>query len=368
MRRILLFSLLVFIISCNRNDEDLLITQKQGNHLISKTQIEKILLSKNFNEKFSKSRRTGKVFDKTISTIQTIISKGIPIFYAVNYQEGGYIIISADNRLNPILALSEENTFDYNSAKSQNGIGMWLSLQTEAIEYIRNENPAQSEEVENAWDDIASSAPPDDTSGSITTYVDALTTTKWGQGQTYNDYTPIGSCGLHTLTGCVATAMAQIIKYNEYSGINNYNWSWMPDDFGTSETSRLMHDAGLSVNMNYGCEESGALTSNIQSGFAHFGYVNAKKTSNLIANWITNDLALNKPVILTGGGHAWVCDGSYTHSEWDADGGWTIQLFHMNWGWNGNQNDYYSLSSLNPYGLDLRDKLTVFYNLYHLPN
>lgn len=50
-----------------------------------------------------------------------------PSFYVINYQSGGFVIISADKRVNPILAFSKTDTFDYNQAKNQNGIGFWLA-------------------------------------------------------------------------------------------------------------------------------------------------------------------------------------------------------------------------------------------------
>lgn len=375
MKKLFYLFIFVFLFSCDRNNIESISNVKSEEHFVSKTLIEGILKNSTYKKTFAKSiktKKTGKLIDKQIANIQSISNNGSIVYYIINYVGGGYVIISADDRVNPILAFSESNKFDYNTAKTQNGIGLWLNEQMSAIDYVRDENLTQSEEVENAWEGLTSMAPPDPSSGSTTTYTNAFISTNWGQDIGYNNYTPIGSCGDHCLTGCVATAMSQIIRYNQYSSINNYNWSLMPDTYGTNETSRLMYDVGKAVNMKYGCSSSGAYDSSIPSGFAQFGYTNVKQTTNLITNWITNDLALNKPVILCGGGsagrHCWVCDGSYYHSEWDANGGWSVQLFHMNWGWNGYCNDYFALSNLTPSGnYNFSSNLILSYNLYHLP-
>lgn len=376
MKKLVYLFIYLFLFSCDRNNNETISSVKSEEHFVSKTLIEGILKNSTYKKIFAKPikiEKTRRLIDKQINTIQAINdSKGIVVYYIVNYLGGGYVIFSADDRVTPILAFSENNTFDYDTAKTNNGIGLWLNEQMSAIEYVRDENFTQSEEVGNAWEELSSMAPPDPTSGSTTTYTNAFLSTNWGQGNGYNNLTPIGTCGNHCVTGCVATAMAQIIRYNQYSSINNYNWSLMPNNYGTDETSRLMHDAGLAVNMQYGCNSSGAYDSSISNGFAQFGYNNVKQTTSLISNWIINDLTLGKPVILCGGGsggrHCWVCDGSYYHSEWNENGGWSVQLFHMNWGWEGYCNDYFALSNLSPTGnYNFSSNLILFYNLYHLP-
>lgn len=374
MKKTIYLILVIFLFSCNRNNEDTTLIAKSDSHFISKKVIEGILKNSTYKEAFakpSKAETSGRLIDKQINNIQPINNNGNIVYYIINYVGGGYVIISADDRVNPILAFSENNTFDYNKAKTQNGIGLWLNEQMSAIDYVRNENLTQSEEVGNAWEELTSITSPDPTSGSTTTYTSAFLSTNWGQGAGYNNLTPIGSCGYHCVTGCVATAMSQIIKFNQYSSINNYNWSLMSNNYGSDETSRLMHDTGVAVNMQYGCNSSGAYDNSIPNGFAQFGYTNVRQTTNLISNWITNDLSLGKPVILCGGGsggrHCWICDGSYYHSEWNENGGWSVQLFHMNWGWDGYYNDYFALSNLTPSGnYNFTSNLVLFYGLYHL--
>ncbi len=75
-------------------------------------------------------------------------------------------------------------------------------------------------------------------------------------------------------------------------------------------------------------------------------------------------------MILCGGGngerHCWVCDGNYYHSEWNENGGWSVELFHMNWGWDGAFNDYFLLSNLSPVSnYNFNSNLILFYGIHH---
>lgn len=300
MKKLILTVLTIILFSCNRNDENIIDLKSNTNHFISQKSVENLLKNSTFKTVFYKSKTTGKIINKQIEEIESVTSGKNIVYYIVNYKSGGYLIIAADDRINPILAMSETNSFDYDKAKQQNGISFWLEEQANAVNYVRNENIEQPIEIRNAWNSLSSIVSPDPTSGSTTTYINALLSTTWGQGATYNDFTPIGTCGTHTLTGCVATAMAQVLKFNQYSNTNNYNWSMMPDSYGTSETSRLMSDIGIAVYMQYGCFVSGAYDDYIPYGFSHFGYTNVRKTNSSIRNWIVNDLSLNRPVILCG--------------------------------------------------------------------
>lgn len=157
--------------------------------------------------------------------------------------------------------------------------------------------------------------------------------------------------------------MAQIMKYYEHP--SSYNWSLMPDSFGSNETSRLMRDAGDSVNMDWGCNGSGATTSDADDALkTTFGYSSANYQDFSIST-TKSELNNGFPVILKGGergtvwlifnvyenGHAWVCDGirEYTvPTQVQAGPHGTITVcvkawtYHMNWGWNGTYNGWYS--------------------------
>ena len=149
----------------------------------------------------------------------------------------------------------------------------------------------------------------------------------------------------------------------------------MPNDHGVQETARLMKDIGIAVNMSYGCWLSGAYNTAVIPGFNYFGYnsVKSKNISGFLTNQTLNQqLYLNRPVLMAGSkgqvGHAWVCDQYYYYRVWDnsADGdNYSLTMYHMNWGWNGQNNGFYSLNFLNPTGTNFNDDLEIFYDFNH---
>lgn len=173
--------------------------------------------------------------------------------------------------------------------------------------------------------------------------------TTWNQGCGYNDLldacTTGGSCG-RVWTGCVATATAQVMRYWEHP--NSYNWSIMLNTTGSTETSRLMQDVGDAVNMDYGCDGSGAYTSDARNALVNtFGYSTYASYVDYNTTTLVRQLKTwNRPVILRGegsGGHAWVCDGYRrnkittihnpgTYYEYETYTYSPLYLW-MNWGW-----------------------------------
>lgn len=216
------------------------------------------------------------------------------------------------------------------------------------------------------------------------TEVPEMLTTRWGQDAPYNNLCPTIS-GEHALTGCVATAMAQVMRYFRYpaqgtgtgsytvnsSGIprtkeitGTYDWDLMLNDYGFSNNpfgteaqqtavATLMFDAGAAAQMNYGVEESGAYTSSAAVGFAdNFGYdpLSLRMCSREYYSdeeWmklVYGELQAGRPILYggldpTNGGHAFVLDGI------DGDG-----FVHVNWGWNGGYNGFFNIDLLNPAG------------------
>ncbi|MEG2149656.1 MAG: C10 family peptidase [Bacteroidaceae bacterium] len=195
----------------------------------------------------------------------------------------------------------------------------------------------------------------------------------WKQGDPCNQMCPMDG-SRRSLTGCVATAMAQIMKYHRWpvtgTGSYHYNasltvdfsqstyqWDLMLDNYDGYSTSfskeavaLLMRDCGMGSHTQYSYNNSSATFYDAKNAFKnHFGY----DTQNLQVrdrrndsydwtNWIKADLNNNLPVCYGGkkggGGHAFVCDGYDTNN-----------LFHINWGWGGNSNGYFSLDELNGY-------------------
>lgn len=212
--------------------------------------------------------------------------------------------------------------------------------------------------------------------------IEPLVKTQWDQGAPYNNDCPKNYLGRATYTGCVATAMAQAMKYFNWptKGVgrvtytwNNgskdqslslslsaitFGWSNMLDKYPTSmygtsaqraAVSKLMQAAGYSVDMNYGTSASGAMSYKIAKALSdNFNYDKGISyesrlyyTADQWDEMIYNNLANVGPVIYNGqgseGGHSFICDGYRT------DG-----FFHFNWGWSGSSDGYFQLNALNP--------------------
>ncbi|MDY0339461.1 MAG: C10 family peptidase, partial [Acholeplasmataceae bacterium] len=206
-----------------------------------------------------------------------------PQFYIFNREDSaGFVIVAADDRVVPILGYADSGSFDPNNIPPN--AQKWFENYTQQIQYaITNDLPV-SAEIDSMWVDLLDGR---QKSSSSTQTVTPLIQTKWDQGSPYNNSCPRGS-GLfvsRSVTGCVATAMAQVMNYWEYpitgTGFHSYNhdkygtlnanfasttydWANMPNQLTSSSSSTqqtavatLMYHCGVSVDMNYGISSEG---------------------------------------------------------------------------------------------------------------
>lgn len=291
---------------------------------------------------------------------------GKPIYYVINYNEGGFVIVSADKRAIPILAFSETNIFPVNK-EYPDGVKEIMHSYSEGIGKIRTSNTPADSSIVKEWarledtDAIRSkqnaiaktkNEPVDQGCQPSQLYV-ALATSQWGQGWAWNSQMPqqhtFGCTGMpngRALTGCVATAMSIVMNFHDFP--NTYNWGTMGSY--QFETARLMKDAANSVNTIYMCGGSGAYSSAIVPAFINsFGYSPLASHSSYNLNIIANEiLSWSRPVIIGGlqvgeGGHMWVCDGFYQY--FPCNGGGYAPMLYMNWGWEGLSNGFYTTST-----------------------
>jgi len=156
-------------------------------------------------------------------TTYTISSNGNPLFYVFNFQDG-FIIVSADDIIFPIVAFSLEG--NYTGHNLPPALEYWLNDLNHLLFMQNKFNSGQNEKVRLAWEKYSS----DKFISSIKTEgVDPLILTKWNQGCYYNSSfspEPQGPCG-YLYTGCVATAMGQVMKFYNFpksgTGSNSYN-------------------------------------------------------------------------------------------------------------------------------------------------
>lgn len=329
---------------------------------------------------------------KSVKSTFSIKPDGLtPSMYIINYEDGGFAIISADNRINPVLAYSDENSFPTDAKAYPGGLTDWLHQMDDNIKDIRASNKKQSSDMKKLWDNhlkdnlsidskTTRTLGPDDCTYNgqmfteiVTKNLNTATWNQWGAG--YNNLiTTIcaSNPGGRAPTGCVATAMAIVMKYHAYPA--SYVWSSMTNSAGSAETAKLMRDLGISSKLDndYGCSGTSAQSNKIAPTFASMGYPTPSK-ADYVASTVSTDISNNKPVILCGGkesgwwifqsysnGHCWVADGYRLTKLWECrQNPWNPAQFEkylsteyvqfwMNWGWGGTSNGWYMNNNFNP--------------------
>ena len=300
-----------------------------------------------------------------------VMAKQVNGLYVFNVaKDEGFVIVSNDDRTEPILGYSDSGHFDPENMPEN--MRAWLQGYADQIAWL-NKHP----EVQNTIQKAPTKNP-----------IGPLMVTEWDQGDPYNLLCPISS-NEQCVTGCVATSMAQVMYFHGIrtgnptqttTEIASYttstlglsiasipsgtrlNWSNMLTYYDKNNNNitndekaavaTLMKACGASIRMDYNLARnggSGAYSSDVPGALKkYFGYSSAtrfvSRDDYSLGDWnnlIFNELAENRPVIYggqsSGGGHSFVVDG------YDGD-----ELFHVNWGWGGHQNGYFLLSILNP--------------------
>ena len=279
----------------------------------------------------------------------------------------GYVIVSGDDCAAPILGYSDNGSF--NADKMPPAMKTWLGI------YARQVTAAAESGIKYEATTTTDHEP-----------IPHLLTTIWDQVEPFNDLCPLDSKGQRTITGCVATAMAQVVNYHKWPvqargtatamllddsitisrdmSADVFDWdnmlnaytdiyaSPLPDitDEQRAAVALLMVDMGYSVGMKYSVQVSGANDLYVPGALIdHFNYDKAThiecKDWYSEAQWdsiIYNELANARPVIMGGnvteyeGGHMFVCEG------YEGDG-----FYWINWGWGGAFDGKFLLSALN---------------------
>lgn len=287
--------------------------------------------------------------------------KGEPAVYIFDRPaSSGYLIVSADDTATPLLGYADSGSFDANNMPPQ--LEWWLSEYASQIDY------ASANGIKNTYAPIANKKE-----------IAPLVKTKWNQGTPYNNLCPSVN-NIKCPSGCVATAMAQVMKFWNYPEVGTgrvtatlpsggtgegfinlaqkpFDWNNMIDSYSgydyTNEqgnaVATLMQAAGYAAKMNYAPGGSGALSINAAISLSkNFKYnPNIQYLQRLYFNaseWneiVYNELAAGRPILYGGQstsvGHEFVCDG------YDGNG-----YFHFNWGWGGMSDGYFILDALNP--------------------
>jgi hypothetical protein len=289
------------------------------------------------------------------------------MFYVFNVGSVGFVIVAGDDTVTPILGYSDQGNFV--SENMPSNLKKWLENYKKEILFIIENDIKATEEINKSWN-LDQNNNKSNNSTFSTNSVNPLIQTRWDQSPYYN-----AQCPSNSVTGCVATAMAQVMKFWNYpatgSGFHSYNhpqygtlsanygnttyqWSSMPNSVTSSNNAvaTLMYHCGVSVNMNYNIASAGgssAQTLDVVNALkTYFNYSTSiqglYRTSYTDSQWIALlkvELDAGRPIQYagtgSGGGHSFVCDGYDVNN-----------YFHFNWGWSGNSDAYFLLNSLNP--------------------
>ena len=284
-------------------------------------------------------------------------------FYVFNDEKGhGFVIVSGDDRTEPILGYSDQGNIDLDNIPVN--LHNWLEGYAEQIYSLDQEGAVA---ITNNRAGVGKQA------------IAPLIQTTWNQSLPYSMMTPTYTNNqgeeTHYMTGCVATAIAQVMYFHqwpqscpaipEYTSATQhifrpelpattFDWNLMKKSYkydGTGDSAeavaKLMAYVGQAIEMDYDVDGSSAsVRLNVMTNL--FSYTKnayrASRDNYPTAQWedlIYNELSNNRPVLYDGqsekSGHQFVCDG------YDGNG-----FFHFNWGWGGGSDGYFVLSLANP--------------------
>lgn len=314
---------------------------------------------------------------KPVEAMQPLAFDELRHMYVFANGTEGFVVISADDRVLPILGYSFDSPFPTRELNSE--LRYWLMGYESQIEAAC----ASDRAADPRWGQLLSDVVPP--TPLTLQNVPKLCHTQWNQTDPYNRQCPYDDAqGSYSVVGCVATAMAQIMKRWEHPSMGNgthtythynygmlsvdfgntaYEWNNMPNiaSFASSDdeiraVSTLSYHCGVAVDMNYSPQSSGAYSycadgynACAENAFRrYFKYepslLYRSRSSYPDSAWlamIDQDLAEGRPMYYNGrdddGGHAFVLDGSDLDTH-----------YHFNWGWGGYGDGFYTMSNLAP--------------------
>lgn len=314
----------------------------------------------------------------SVTSEYTESENGIPLYYVFNINNSGFIMVAADDACYPVLGYSFEST--YSPENIPDVVKFWFDKYKNEISFVIAGNLQPDDNTTFTWNKYLVNDPPQFENPGVIMDVAPLISTNWNQDFPYNALCPKdaasgGSYAGRVPVGCVATSMTMIMYYWRYPetgqgqhcvfptppeygaqcanfGNTTYDWNGMSNQ-PTKEcepVAVVSYHAGVAVDMDYAPDGSGAYMTKVPPAMInYFKYASSvyymNRSSNLTTwqNTLRGDLDAKRPLIYSGqgpsGGHAWVCDG-YQGSD----------QFHMNWGWGGSYNGYFTLNNLNPGG------------------
>ena len=290
------------------------------------------------------------------------INETTPAVYVFNaVGEQGFVLVSAEDNARAVLGYSDEGHIDAQNIPAN--MRAWLQMY--ADELARAAKAPVAADAQRSVEYYPAVEP-------------LIGNVAWNQNAPYNNHCPIDpKTNQRSVTGCMATAAAQVMYHHKYpkkgTGSYSYSCGWenLSVDFSkatydwdhmlpsykngytqqeSDAVAQLMYHLGVASNMWYGSSASGAaMGTATQAMVRHFDYDAAIRVlmkdymdEEAVMDAIVADLQGSRPVFIEAltkkdEGHAFVCDGI------QADG-----YIHINWGWGGYGNGYFALSAMNP--------------------
>ena len=287
-----------------------------------------------------------------------------PAYYVFNADAAkGFVVVSGDDCVGDNLVLGYAAEGSFSSDNMPDGLQWWLDATAESISRLSAQGARAAR---------------------VATHpnIAPMVTSHWDQGFPYNALCPT-SGGQLCITGCMATALAQVMRYhrwpqdavasslpaytmangNEIPGLpaTQFDWGNMTDDYSSASSTAaqmeavatLMRYCGQSMQMDYTPQLSTAVCYDIDLLVNSFGYdpalYEAQANEYSVSDWdalLYNELQYGRPLVYggqsTGGGHAFVLDGYQVQSG--------VGYYHVNWGWGGTADGFYKINLLNANG------------------
>lgn len=344
-------------------------------------------------------QKNAKSAQENVASIKEVYYENSLVYYLINFNGGGFVIVSADDATKPILGYSDKGTFDtsLNTPQMKDLLNAYKSF---VYESAKAQKVNRKKVTKSAWNKILNPSK-NKSQKRTTTIAPFMDDILYTQSSGFERFCPSDNDG-QAIVGCVATAMSQVMRYWEFPSTGRgqtsynhrkygnlsvnfeeqtYDWSNMSKTRADNENAKLSYHAGVAVKMNYGTSAnggSGAYTSNALSALKrNFKY---NSGASMVYRYRYSDQEWNtlikeqlnekRPVLYSGrsknlqdpnaggAGHLFALDGYDTTDQGD--------FFHINWGWAGRSNGYFYLTEMVTHGgkYNWIDNNAVMVNLY----
>ena len=338
-------------------------------------------MAASYAEQFLKNANTGEKRDFQVKSLHPLEYQNRLAAYVISFEQGGWVYLAADKRSEPIIGYSRTGSFNVEKMKNAPYAFFFDAHHQNVLDEMRK--PLQK--THPGWNMESLSKQHKSANATV---IEPLIPVEWDQDAGWNAYSPEDPAGPdgHTYAGCVAVAMGQAMSVYAYPDSGFYSHAYSHDNYGdlgvdysqmhynwdsmmvsepNKEIARFLYHLGVAVEMDFTPDGSGTISARVPYAFKkYFDYSNdidfIERSDYEKEEWdsiIIEELKAGRPVYYAGNpergaGHAFNVDGVDNQ-----------QLFHLNWGWGGQNNGYFNLKSLTPAHYDFSFNQQVVINI-----